>query len=126
MGPLPVVCEEEETKAVKIEAAHRIDPGRDIIQVLGHHRASFRVMKSGDDPERLVEHKIQSLGRPRNDPSVNAYVILTPPNRQPWLRDEAAVNTNTALSDPFIRFPSRRQAGQGEDSIDPDRLWCFW
>jgi len=78
VGPFAVVGEKQQTQAVKIQAAHGVDPFLGPCEQIGHHGPPFWITEGAHVPERLVQHEVESVRGGRNRPSVHPDVIDSP------------------------------------------------
>jgi hypothetical protein len=117
--PFAVVGQKQETQAVKIETAYRVDPFLDPCEQIGHHWPSFRVTERTHEAEGLVHHEVEPVGMSRNRLSVHPDVVCPPDRLSARFSQDLSIDRDPACLDPLVRFASRGDSCKGKDSVNP-------
>ena len=93
--------------------------GQVVASVLGHGGAALRVLHSGDDPGRLVEHEGDELGVGEDPAAVNADLLGQRVHPQTCLGDGDAVDADAAVGDELLAGAARGNSCVGQDLLQP-------
>ncbi len=120
-GEVTVVGQKKKTLGLDVEAADRLHGAREARREEVEHRvARLRVVYGRHVPARLVQEHVRL--RPPGDRDalpVHPDGVALPIRAVSQLGD-LAVDANPALTDPLLRLAARREAGLGDDLLNPD------
>ncbi len=107
-GEIAVVGEKQKSGRVVVEAPHRKKPpsfaqplqiGREVRPVLG-------IIERGNDAGRFVKRIIKRRGRRLNPLAIDFDAVFARVGLGAELSDNCAIDRNSALGDPALRFAS--------------------